>query len=466
MLSEIFKAYDIRGVYPDKLDEDMAVRIGCAAGRFMRDQITGPDANDPMLEHVVVGRDMRKSSPGLADALIRGLRMADVHVIDLGRVDTSFIYFAINHLGCAGGIMTTASHNPPHYNGFKLSGAQARPIGRDTGLEQIKRIAATIDFEREKLEPTGRLEPRDLWPDYKTHVRKSLDLKRPLKVVVDASNGMAGVFMPQLFDDVAELQIIPLNYETSGEFAHEPNPLVPENMRMVQDAVAEHGADLGVCFDGDADRCMFTDENASLVKADLLGALIAERFLADAPGSPIVYDLRSSKALVEHVDQCGGKPVRSRVGHVFMKALMKEHDAVFGNELSAHVYYRRNWYADSGAITFAVTLSLLSEQAGPMSKLLEPLQRYHQSGETNFEVEDKDAMLKALKERFGDGASVDELDGVTIDAFGSAGWWFNVRPSNTEPLLRLNMEARDKKTLDEMFAKVRNLLGDPVVGGH
>jgi len=235
-------------------------------------------------------------------------------------------------------------------------------------------------------------------------------------------------------------------------------------MRMVQDAVREHEADLGVCFDGDADRCMFVDENAALVQADLLAALMAERMLAESPGSPIVHDLRSSKALTEHIEKCGGKPVRSRVGHVFMKALMKEHDAVFGVELSAHVYYRKNWYADSGAMTFASVVSLLSESGGTMSGLLKPMQRYVQSGEINFEVEDKAGAMEDIKDEFGDGAEIDELDGVTIDAFESDGWWFNVRPSNTEPLLRLNMEAKDKATLKKKFDEVQGMLGEPVAG--
>jgi len=464
MLSKVFKAYDVRGVYPDPLHEELATQIGCAAGRFLKEQVEGRDSADPMLNHVVVGRDMRKSAPSMAEALIEGLKLAPVDVIDVGMVDTSFIYFAINHLGCAGGIMTTASHNPPQYIGFKFSGLQAKPIGSDTGLEQIKRIAATVDLDRIKTEHPGRSEQRDLWPAYKDHVRQFLKLGRPLKVVVDASNGMAGKFMPELFGDVDGLEVIPLNYKTTGEFVHDPNPLVAANMKMTQDAVAEHGADLGVCFDGDADRCMFVDEKGRLIAADLFGCVFAEHFLKQSTGSPIVYDLRSSKALAEHIEACGGKPIRSRVGHVFMKQLMKDNNAVFGTELSAHVYYRDNWYADSGAITFAVALTILSQQKGPLSGLLKPFNKYAQSGETNFEVEDKQAAMDELKEKYGDGAAVDELDGVTIDAFEQDGWWFNVRPSNTEPLLRLNMEARDQRTLDAMFAEVQSMLGEPVAG--
>ncbi len=461
MLGKVFKAYDVRGTYPNPLNEELATQIGCGVGRFLREELDDADKSDPMLNHVVVGRDMRKSSPSMAKALIEGLRIAGSNVIDVGLVDTSFIYFAINHLGCGGGVMTTASHNPPQYNGFKISGRHARPVGADTGLNQVKRLAATVDLEREG-EPTGRVEQRDLWADYKAHILRFLDLNRPLKVVADVSNGMAGTFLPKVFADVPNLTLITLNEKMTGEFAHDPNPLVVENLRQLRDAVRDNEADLGVCFDGDADRCAFVDEQGEVVASDLFGARMAEHFLKFSPGSPIVYDLRSSKALVEHIEACGGKPVRSRVGHVFMKARMKENDAVFGAELSAHVYYRDNFYADSGAITFASALTILSEQDKPFSKLLAPLRKYVASGETNFEVEDKAAMLEQIKEDYAGEATIDELDGVTVDAFANKGYWFNVRPSNTEPLLRLNMEAKDQKTLDRMFAEVQELLGEPV----
>ncbi len=462
MLNQVFKAYDIRGVYPDPLDEEIALKVGCAAGRFLRSQLSGRDASDPMLNHVVVGRDMRTHSPKLARALIEGLRSAEVNVIDVGMVDTSFIYFAVNHLHCCGGIQVTASHNPPNYNGFKISGLEAKPIGADTGLVDIQRIAATVD--REKIEPTGRVEQRDLWNAYREHVLRFLDLKRPLTVAVDASNGMAGAFVPKIFEGAKNLKIIPINFETTGRFVHEPNPLVAENMAMTQAAVQEHGADLGVCFDGDGDRCMVTDEKGRIVACDLMGALMAQRFLAENPGSAIAYDLRSSKALVEAIEQSGGKPMRSRVGHVFMKKVLRDSEGVFGAELSGHMYYRDNFYTDSGAITFAVIASILSAGAKPMSQLIKPFARYAQSGEMNFQVEHKHAMLERFEAEYGEGAQVDHLDGVTIDAMPSKGWWFNVRPSNTEPLLRLNMEAQDAKTLKKMLEEVVDMLGEPVAG--
>ncbi len=457
MLSKVFKAYDVRATYPDPLNEEIGWRIGCATGRFLRQQVTGRAASDPMLEHVVVGRDMRPSAPAMAEALIEGLRCAPVNVIDVGMVDTSFIYFAVNHLGCCGGIMTTASHNPPEYIGYKISGLQALPIGADSGLEDIKRIAATLN-EKDN-QPTGRIEQRDLWDAYKAHIHQFLDIQRPLKVVIDASNGMAGVAVPKLFEDVANLELIPLNFEVTGSFVHPPNPLVAENMQMTRDAVIEHGADLGVCFDGDADRCMVVDEQGQIIGCDLMGAVMARWFLRGNPGSAIAYDLRSSKALVEEIRDAGGKPQRSRVGHVFMKKVLRESKGVFGAELSGHMYYRDNYFTDSGLITFASVLSILSEGGKTLSELIAPMKRYAQSGEINFEVEDKDATIEQIRQDYGDVAAIDDLDGITVDAMDNQGWWFNLRKSNTEPLLRLNMEAKDKPTLDQMYQTLAPKLG-------
>jgi len=462
MLNKVFKAYDIRGVYPDPLNEKVAWKVGYATGKYLQQTLDGRDASDPMLQHVAVGRDMRPHSPKMAKALIDGLRASGMNVFDVGRVDTSFIYFAINHLGCGGGIMTTASHNPSEYNGFKISGQAAAPIGSATGLVDIQRIAATVD--ESSIKPEGRVEQRDLWDDYIAHVHKFLDIKRKLKVVVDASNGMAGEFVPRIFGNVENLEIIPLNFEITGEFTHDPNPLVPENMQPTIDAVKQHGADFGVCFDGDADRCILCDENGRIIGCDLLGALFAIHFLEQSPGSAVIYDLRSSKGIEETIKKHGGKPVRGRVGHVFLKSLMKENDGVFGAELSGHMYYRDNFYTDSGAITFATALSIVSAGSKTMSELIKPLDPYAQSGEINFRVEDKDAAIAALKEHLNDRASFDELDGVTADAWDAEGWWLNVRKSNTEPMLRLNLEGKDRATVDKVFAEVQPLLGEPAKG--
>lgn len=475
MLSEIFKAYDIRATYPDKINEQAAWKVGCATGRFLKQQANHGDAMD---RTVLVSRDMRPHSQSLADALIEGVRAADMDVIDLGMCDTSFIYFAINHLQCAGGIQTTASHNPIEYNGFKISGRQAKPIGAATGLKEIQAIAQSLG-DAGSIAPTGRLQERDLWSQYKDHILKFYTPgKRKLKIFMDASNGMAGKMIPAVFGGLEGLQIIELNFQITGSFAHDPNPLVPANMKPTQDGVLLHGADLGVCFDGDADRCMLTDEKGAIIGCDHLTALLTEHFLDQWPGSTVIYDLRSSKTVQEAIRRLGGVPRRGRVGHVFMKALLRETDGLFGGELSGHFYFRDNFFADSGAIAFAAVISLLSQSDKPISELIAPYNRYPQSGEINFRVVRQDTddpevakqtVIDSLKQQYAGWTQQDELDGVTIDAWdcpkpGKGGWWFNVRPSNTEPLLRLNAEAKDQATLDELMATLQPRLGQPVVG--
>ena len=469
MLENIFKAYDVRAVYPDALDEPIAWKIGFAAGRFLREQ------NGGRAGEIVVGRDMRRSSLSLARALGDGIRAAGMDVADLGMCDTSMIYFAINDQNAAGGIQTTASHNPPQYNGFKISGPQARPIGAESGLESIRTIAESLDGE--EGDAPGGLRSLDLWDAYRTHVlrffRPPQAAKAPLKVFIDASNGMAGMMVPRVFGDLEGIEIVPVNFATDGTFAHEPNPLVAENMVPTQEGVRRHGAAIGACFDGDADRCMLTDEQGQIIGCDHLTALLVEHFLertdpacydtfeAAVPGTrTIVYDLRSSKMVPQTIQSHGAESRRSRVGHVFMKAALRDCHGVFGGELSGHFYYRDNFYTDSGAITLASVLWLLGQRRQTMSELITPYRKYPQSGEINFRADDKNAVLAALKDRYGKTASIDELDGVTIDAFEGAGYWFNVRPSNTEPLLRLNAEAVDRATLDDLLAEISPRLGE------
>lgn len=463
MISEIFKAYDIRSTYPDKLNEDAAWRVGCATGRFLK-QGVDPSGGENA-KSIAVSRDMRPHSPGLAAALIEGIRASGMDVIDLGMCDTSMIYFAVNHLKCAGGVQTTASHNPVEYNGFKISGREARPIGGMTGLKEIESMAESMAGPGSE-KGTGGLESRDLWAEYREHVLQFYTFGgRKLKVYIDASNGMAGKMVPALFDGVEGIEIIPLNFEITGSFVHEPNPLVPENMKPTQDGVVEHGADLGACFDGDADRCMLTDEKGEIIGCDHLTALLAGYFLDQSPGSTIVYDLRSSKSVEQAIREHGGTPHRGRVGHVFMKAALRETGGVFGGELSGHFYYRDNFYTDSGAITFAAVASILSASDKTISGLIDPYRKYPQSGEINFRVENKDVVLESIRER-GRRASgrIDELDGVSVDAWDNEGYWFNVRPSNTEPLLRLNAEAKDTGLLDGLMSELGPELGEPVAG--
>ncbi|TVQ31817.1 MAG: phosphomannomutase/phosphoglucomutase [Phycisphaeraceae bacterium] len=469
MLGNAFKAYDIRGVYPDLITEKMAWQIGYGASTFLLAEAAGSGQPTPMLKNVVVGRDMRTSSPSLAASLAEGITDQGGSVIDVGLVDTPFIYFAINRLDCAGGIMTTASHNPPQYNGFKISRRKAKPVGEATGLAEIRKAAAMADPNKHKAEPDakGRIEERDLWDAYIQHVHTFLETGgAKLKVVVDASNGMAGTMAPKVFgrrgEAVEGLEIIELYYDnTKGEFVHPPDPLVKANLKDVRERVVKEGADLGVCFDGDADRCMIIDEKGEVVGCDHLTAWLASWFLKKSPGSAIAYDLRSSKAVEEEVKKAGGKPVRGRVGHVFMKQALAEHNAVFGGELSGHFYFRDNFNCDSGAIALATVLTALAASNKPMSKIIKPIaSRYTQSGEINFTVEDKDEALRDLKARFANEGEIDELDGVTVDCFESAGWWCNVRKSNTEPLLRLNIEARNQKLLDEMLEEIAPMLGE------
>jgi phosphomannomutase len=465
MLGKIFKAYDVRGTYPDPLNEDRAWQIGYGCAKFLLADAQNGGDTTPMAKNIVVGHDMRKSSPSLHKALCQGIIDGGANVIDVGLVDTPFVYFAINHLDCAGGVQVTASHNPPQYNGFKVSKRKAKPVGESTGLSDIRKIAAMVDVA-EKGKGKGKVEKRDLWADYTKHVLSFCDTGgKKIRAVIDASNGMAGTMVPKVFGkkgaSVPGLDISELYFDNSkGEFVHEPNPLVAANLRDLQAKVIAEKADFGICFDGDADRLMVVDEKGQAVGCDLLSAFLASWFLKSNAGSAIVYDLRSSKALEEDIRKAGGRPVRSRVGHVFMKAALAEHKAVFGGELSGHFYFRDNFNADSGAIALAVLLTAYSQAGGkPMSKLIAPVARYTQSGEINFEIEDKDGALAKLKQAFAGRGTIDELDGVSIDCFEKDGWWCNVRKSNTEPLLRLNLEGRDEGAVKKMLTQVSPMLG-------
>ncbi len=460
MLGKVFKAYDVRAIYPKPLSEKLAWQIGHAVARYLTEHAADAGFDDPMMRHVVVGRDMRTSSPSLAEALKTGVRDYGAHVVDVGMVDTPLVYFAINHLGCCGGVQVTASHNPANYNGFKISGMKARPIGMTTGLDEVRRYAAVVDRDK-RISAGGREEQRGLWDAYRDHVLRFLDESlldgsKTIHVVIDASNGMAGTMIPQVFGKVPGLKITKLNFDNStGEFVHEPNPLVEANLQQLQDKVRSARADLGFCFDGDADRCVAVDEQAQIIGCDLLTAWLSSGFLQESPKSAVVYDLRSTKSLPEMITEAGGKAIKSRVGHVFMKQEMAEHNAVFGGELSGHFYFRDNFFADSGAIAFATAVSALARADGPLSDQIRPARRYAQSGEINFETEDKDAAIDDLVDAF-PSAEIEELDGVTLDL---GDWWFNVRSSNTEPLLRLNLEAPDRPAVNAYVEQVAQYLG-------
>ena len=408
-------------------------------------------------QSLCVGYDMRKHSPSLAEALIRGMNAAGANVINIGMIDTPQMYFAINYLGTCGGVQVTASHNPAHYNGFKISGQQAKPIGADTGLKDIKHIALALLHTKGRED--GSVEHCDLTEEYKKHVLKFLEpVHKPLKIVVDASNGMAGKMVPIIFGDLKNVELIGLNFEHDGTFKHDPNPLVEANLRELKETVRAQQADMGFCFDGDADRLMMVDEQGQTVPCDLMCALMVPYFLKKYPGSAVVYDLRSSHVLPEEILKHGGTPRRERVGHAYMKKTLRDCHGIFGGELSGHFYYRDNFYADSGMITLVHMLNIVGASDQPVSAMIAPLKRYSNSGEINFRVEDKDAVLKELARRYSQG-QVDDLDGLTVQF---KDWWFNVRPSNTEPLLRLNVEAKTPELLQEKLEELKAFLGEPV----
>ena len=456
MLEKVFKAYDVRATVPDPLNEDVAWRIGNATAQFLRMSLSGYDRSDSEMSQLVVGRDMRKSSPGMSQAFIEGAASTGTPVIDIGMVDTSQIYFAANYLRCCGAVATTASHNPPEYNGFKICGTGGKPIGAESGLKEIQRIAQAISRHAVRIETDVRT--MDLSEPYRDFLLRFLRPPRKLRIVVDASNGMAGRWFPIIFSGVEALEIIPLNFEHDGEFVHPPNPLVEANLDQLRAAVREHKADFGACFDGDADRCIFVDENADILRCDLVTALLAVEYLRDNPGGTIVYDLRSSRVVREEVEKAGGVPRRQRVGHVFMKRAMAESKGIFGGELSGHFYFKDYWNCDSGMLAFIAIVNVLTRTGQPLSKLIGPLERYPASGERNFQNPDKDGTFRQIEQKYAT-AQIDHLDGVTVQ--GDA-WWFNIRASNTEPLLRLNLEAADKATLEAQLNELTPLLGTPV----
>jgi phosphomannomutase len=449
----IFKAYDIRGVVPTELDAALAKKIGNAFARFLN------------ARRLVVGQDMRVHSPELADAVSQGMRDAGADVIRLGLAETPMAYFAIGSLECDGGLCVTASHNPGQYNGMKLCREGARPISRDTGIAEIERLCAQ-PYPAPVARP-GREERRDLLDDYAAHVARFARLEREVTVAIDAANGMAGYTLPRVLERLPRIRAHTLYMEPDGTFPnHEANPLKEENLVDLKQLVRESRAELGVAFDGDADRCCFVDERGQSAGADLITALLAPVFLQRFPGTAVVYDLRSSWVVKEEIARAGGIPVRDRVGHSFMKATMRARGAQFGGELSGHFYFAENFTADSGLIAMMSVLSLLSAPANrgkSFSQLLSRVRRYHSTGEINFHVPDKEAALAELKRRYAAGR-LDELDGVTVE-FGQLGdpewWWFNVRPSNTEPLLRLNVEASQAELRERKKAELIALLGDP-----
>jgi phosphomannomutase len=450
-MAGIFKAYDVRGIYPTEIDEARARQIGLAF-----QHILAADGVRPSGQTVVVSRDMRPHSTPLTGALTEGLLEAGFDVLDVGLATTPMNYFAVGHLAAAGGVQVTASHNPAQYNGFKLSRAQAQPVSGDDGIPLLESSIASGDLPQGARR--GERREGTIFDAYGEHLLAFLEPPdRPLKLAADAGNGMGTLYRPLL--ERTGVELVPLYFELDGSFPnHEANPLELENLADLCDAVRSEGADLGVCFDGDADRAAFVDETGEPVGSDLITALIAGALLERAPGSAIVYDVRSSRAVAEYIAERGGVPVRERVGHSFIKATLRARDGVFGGELAGHYYFRDAFFADNSLLAVIHVLNLLRRSGRAFSELVRPLRRYAKSTEINFEVADKEAMLRLLTERYRDG-ELDRLDGIRIDY---PDWWFNVRPSNTEPLLRLVLEAKDEAMLEKRRAELVELIGEPV----
>ncbi|MFL5982693.1 MAG: phosphomannomutase/phosphoglucomutase [Gaiellaceae bacterium] len=443
---KVFKAYDVRGIHPTELDEEGAYAIGRAY----------VDEFEP--RRIAVGHDMRLSSPSMTEAVVRGAAEAGADVIELGLVGTEMVYFAVGELELDGGIAVTASHNPKEYTGMKIVRRGALPVGGDSGLLDIR--ARAMSGARHETRPAGTVTREDIWPRFVERVLSFVDIGavKPLRVVIDAANGMAGVMLPPVLERLP-IDAVRCYFEPDGSFPnHEPNPLLPENREFIVRKVTEDRAELGVAFDGDADRCFFVDDSGEFVPGDFVTALLAESILEKEPGSKMLYDVRASWAVPETIERAGGVALVNRVGHAFFKHRMREEGAVFGGEVSGHYYFRDFSQADSGVVPFLLMLELLSKRGQKLSDALRSYrERYFITGELNTPVSDVPLKLQELKERFGAEGKVSHLDGLSVDADD---WHMNVRPSNTEPLLRLNLEALSPELMerkrDEVLEVIRN----------
>jgi phosphomannomutase len=442
----VFKAYDVRGLYPSQLDEDGAYRIGRGYVEHFQPKT------------IAVGRDMRLSSPSMAVAAIDGAADGGAEVIDIGLVGTEMLYHAVADLALEGGICVTASHNPKEYTGMKIVRRGALPVGGDSGLADV-RARAEVGFG--DVVHRGEVREGDVWPSFVEKVLSFVDTDSisPLRVVVDAANGMAGAMLPPVLERLPQLDVVRCYFDPDGSFPnHQPNPLLPENREFIVGKVRSEAADLGVAYDGDADRCFFVDNLGEFVPGDFITALLAEVVLERAPGEKVIYDVRASWAVPDTIERAGGVALVNRVGHAFIKQRMRKEGAVFAGEVSAHYYFREFAQADTGVVPFLLMLDLLSRRSQKLSELLAPYrERFFLTGEINTPVADVPLKLQELKERYSaEGARLSHLDGISID-FDD--WHFNVRPSNTEPLLRLNLEARSERLMvekrDEVLALIR-----------
>ncbi len=442
----VFKAYDVRGVHPSELDEEGAYAIGRAYVEHFEPR------------RIAVGRDMRVSSPAMAAAVIDGAADGGADVLDIGLVGTEMVYHAVAELDLEGGICVTASHNPKEYTGMKIVRRGALPVGGESGLLEVRDRALELVLEQHKPSPRrGEVRQEDIWPGFVEKVLSFVDVAkiRPLRVVIDAANGMAGAMLPPVLDRLP-IEAVRCYFEPDGTFPnHEPNPLLPENREFITARTLEEGADLGVAYDGDADRCFFVDDTGEFVPGDFVTALLAESILAKEGAGKVIYDVRASWAVPETIERAGGTPLVNRVGHAYIKHRMRKEDAVFGGEVSAHYYFRDFSQADSGVVPFLLLLELISTRGQKLSELLAPYrERFFLTGEINTPVADVPLKLQEIKERYADGR-LSHLDGISVDYDD---WHFNVRPSNTEPLLRLNLEARSQELMEQRRDELLELI--------
>jgi phosphomannomutase len=440
---KVFKAYDVRGIHGEEIDEEGAYAIG----RAYVDQF-GP-------ARIAVGRDMRVSAPAMAEAVREGAADGGAEVLDLGMVGTEMVYFAVGELGLDGGIAVTASHNPKEYTGMKIVRRGALPVGGESGLLDVRDRALAADWRDANR---GEIRREDIWSGFVDRVLSFVDPSsfRPLRIVIDAANGMAGAMLPPVLERLPMLDVVRCYFEPDGTFPnHEPNPLLPENRAFIVERTKAEGADFGVAFDGDADRCFFVDDTGEFVPGDFTTALFAQQILEREPGGKVIYDVRASWAVPEAIREAGGEPLVNRVGHAFIKQRMREDDAVFGGEVSAHYYFRDFSQADTGTVPFLLMCELVSRR-GRLSEVLAPYRSQHFiTGEINTPVADVDAKLRELEERYGSQGRVSHLDGLSVEADD---WHFNVRPSNTEPLLRLNLEALSQELMEQKRDEVLGVI--------
>ncbi len=439
----IFKAYDIRGIYPEQLNEETAYKIGRSFVEFLK------------CKNVVIGRDMRLSSESFLKALTDGITDQGADVIDIGLSGTDMLYFAVSNYGYKSGIMITASHNPKQWNGLKLVREKAIPLSIDKGIGDIKELVEKNDFS--KAEKNGTIIKKDIIDDYIEFVHSFVDIEKigPLKIVMDASNGMAGMIAPKVFEKT-KIEIIPMYFDLDGTFPnHQSNPLILENRKDIMKRVVEEKADLGITWDGDADRCFFIDNNGNFIQGDFITGLFAERMLKKNPNAMILYDLRASWFVKDMIEENNGKSRMCRVGHAFFKQYMREENGIFAGEVTGHYYYKyKDFYTDNGMIPALQMLELISEKNKSLSEILKITDNYFISGEINSDVEDKEAIMKKLEQEFNDG-KIYHMDGISVEYDD---WHFNVRSSNTEPLIRLNLEAKTKEKMEDMRDKVLKII--------